>query len=225
MLPILSAVVFVSAASAYSFMRDEAGNALSWAEPDAFLYLNPSNDQGIPEDEVQDAFIAAVAAWNGSGADIRLHDEGNHDLAESAVDQVNLIWFDSAWPQDPTLVAKASVYAQNATIVAADIALNTADFSFTTGEDADRMDLQSVLTHELGHLLGLDHSEDAEATMFATTELGETSKRSLRPDDQNGLQKLYPEPGTVACNSGAVGSRGLAGVLLGLLALVSRRKR
>jgi MYXO-CTERM domain-containing protein len=54
-------------------------------------------------------------------------------------------------------------------------------------------DLESTLTHELGHLLGLGHSTEPDATMFATGTECETLKRDLSPDDEAGLDHLYRE--------------------------------
>jgi hypothetical protein len=64
------------------------------------------------------------------------------------------------------------------------------------------VDLESVLTHELGHVLGLHHSEDPLATM-APTYKGDGGQRSLAVDDKLGLCTLYPRPNPAdECSSG-----------------------
>ena len=91
----------------------------------------------------------------------------------------------------------------------ADVEINDTSFTFTTcnPDDVDcivEFDLQNTLTHELGHVVGLDHppndEPDAfEATMFASASRGDTEKRDLAVDDANGLCAIYPaadpEPG------------------------------
>ncbi|XP_015168802.1 metalloendoproteinase 3-MMP-like [Solanum tuberosum] len=52
------------------------------------------------------------------------------------------------------------------------------------------VDLESVAVHEIGHLLGLDHSSEKEAIMFPTIEDG-TRKVELSRDDIEGVQMLY----------------------------------
>ncbi|KAH0672151.1 hypothetical protein KY290_024392 [Solanum tuberosum] len=52
------------------------------------------------------------------------------------------------------------------------------------------VDLESVAVHEIGHLLGLDHSSEKEAIMFPTLEDG-TRKVELSRDDIKGVQMLY----------------------------------
>jgi hypothetical protein len=56
-------------------------------------------------------------------------------------------------------------------------------------------DLQNVLTHELGHLLGLGEDyEDEYATMYAFSQPGEIIKRDLETVDVDSVVQLYIEP-------------------------------
>ncbi|MBI5433635.1 MAG: matrixin family metalloprotease [Planctomycetes bacterium] len=52
-------------------------------------------------------------------------------------------------------------------------------------------DLQGVATHELGHALGLNHSADSNATMYAVVTAGALHWRSLESDDAAGVQAIY----------------------------------
>jgi hypothetical protein len=63
------------------------------------------------------------------------------------------------------------------------------------------VDLQSVVTHELGHFFGLGHSNSPDSAMYAEASLGETSKRFLKSDDIAGFCAVYP-PGSLpkACD-------------------------
>ncbi len=55
------------------------------------------------------------------------------------------------------------------------------------------IDLANTLTHEFGHVMGMDHSLDNQSTMFYRAPAGETSKRTLEADDTNGLCGLYSQ--------------------------------
>ncbi|KAG6751697.1 hypothetical protein POTOM_043896 [Populus tomentosa] len=59
-----------------------------------------------------------------------------------------------------------------------------------TNGSADEVDLESVAVHEIGHLLGLDHSMDQNSIMFAEIPQG-TIKRELGQDDIAGIRALY----------------------------------
>jgi hypothetical protein len=53
---------------------------------------------------------------------------------------------------------------------------------------------QQVLLHEAGHSLGLGHSADSTAVMFATVQFSQCSAaaRPLQPDDVSGIRFVYP---------------------------------
>ena len=80
----------------------------------------------------------------------------------------------------------------------ADIEMNDVSFNFSGCDLAEAncvvaFDLQNTLTHELGHLIGLDHPIGVgDATMSASAAIGELEKRDLAPDDKAGVCTLYP---------------------------------
>ncbi len=72
-----------------------------------------------------------------------------------------------------------------------DIAINAYSRWSTTG-DRNAMDLQAVTTHEVGHLLGIQHTPVGAATMYFATGAGDTSQRTLHVDDERAACFLYP---------------------------------
>lgn len=79
----------------------------------------------------------------------------------------------------------------------ADIHVNGHDHRFSADGRPGAIDLRAVLTHEIGHVLGLGHSSDRTATMFATS--SGLRWRSLEKDDQDGVCALYPGVGSALC--------------------------
>ena len=65
-------------------------------------------------------------------------------------------------------------------------------------------DLQTVFAHELGHVLGLAHSEERAATMYATYNPGTTGQGELEADDRAGLCAIYLPDGTRAGAGGSI---------------------
>jgi hypothetical protein len=78
---------------------------------------------------------------------------------------------------------------------------------WATDGNANSVDFQGVATHEMGHVVGIDHTNAPASsclTMYKFSSLGETQKRTLGLGDKLGMDKLYgggditPGPG---CNN------------------------
>jgi hypothetical protein len=192
----------------------------------------------------------SIATWNNGIAScsyLQIINQGTKAM-EVGRDRINLIKFrDVSWcrpatKDDPahchpdsaagittaTYVDDASSERDGA-IVDADIELNGVDFAIsvngqTAGTASCNAELQNTLTHELGHLLGLEHTclaagdpprvddqgnpvplcsmataAQQNATMFNFQECGENKKETLEPDDIAGACGIYPtarDPGT-----------------------------
>ncbi|HSQ65751.1 MAG TPA: matrixin family metalloprotease [Polyangiaceae bacterium] len=112
-------------------------------------------------------------------------------------DGVSGVYFeDTAWPSTlPAGVIATTVVHVDAQghIYDADVYVDGADNVFSL-DGVSGVDFRSILTHELGHALGLGHSSDPRATMYASYPPG-ISWRSLEQDDRDGVCALYPGTG------------------------------
>jgi hypothetical protein len=249
--------------------------------------------------QIMHAAMAAASAWGSaqlSATDpvctyIKINVTEVDDVAPKvALDYTNSLVFERVWcnpnkdgvctyPDQALAITSVFVNKQNGRILDGDIEVNAKSFVWvdldldpTATKDQD---LQNALTHEMGHLIGLDHTcfnpgldsngkalvrpndnlgnpvPDCDAaplvvqqtTMFASANSGDVSKRTLKPDDIQGVCDIYPaamdpmicpvkdEPPpktgcTLAASSGGAGSLALAVVgLLGALGLSARRRR
>lgn len=82
------------------------------------------------------------------------------------------------------------------TIIEADVVINPSA-QFSTDGTAGTYDLEATLTHEIGHVLGLEHSDEASAAMQPRQgtnglyEQAALSPRTLSDDDRAGARALY----------------------------------
>ena len=100
----------------------------------------------------------------------------------------------ATWPYGGTIFALTVVTFDQCTgeIVDADIELDDVGHQFCDGScGPGAQDLSNTLTHEIGHLLGLDHSLASEATMDSSGPSGQTKKATLPGDDRQGVCAAY----------------------------------
>jgi hypothetical protein len=96
---------------------------------------------------------------------------------------------------DALAVTVATFRIKTGKILDADILIN-ANYKFAWlpehGGATDTFDLLSVMTHEMGHVLGLgDAYDQPPATMWPQVTPGDTFQRDLDADDEAGAQQAY----------------------------------
>ena len=224
----------------------KAGHYLFWESGCIFVSLDSGGTKAVPFDMVQTVVDASIATWNDDtmSCSYMVVMEDPPAPHEVGKDGVNIIKFrDQSWcrpavDDDPmrcysdsaagittaVFVDDASS-ARDGAIVDADIEINNVDFAVAiSGQSTNTIpcqaELQNTLTHELGHLHGLEHTcrvtpsdpprvDDMgnpvpscsdpslpasviDATMYPFQDCGETKKETLSDDDTNGICTIYP---------------------------------
>lgn len=122
--------------------------------------------------------------------------------AKNAVNENIVVFRDDSWPYNdagnPLALTTVTFNAETGEILDADIEVNSADKGVTAQEPlpATGYDLQSIITHEVGHFFGLAHSHVSGATMEPRYDRGQTGLRTLENDDQKGICTIYPSTDT-----------------------------
>lgn len=182
------------------------GQPLAWPGLCTGFSLQKEGTAYLSLADVRKVFRASFATWSelacaggpSSIAFSELDDAACH-AAEFNPDGANanvILFQDAKWEfkgVNDTL-AKTTVSFDETTgvILDADIEINTAYNHFTIGDGQIAYDLQSIVTHEIGHFIGLDHSLLPDATMNAGYDPGDTSLRTLAPDDVSAVCAVYP---------------------------------
>lgn len=178
------------------------GPPLFWTSPSNIgIVIQSDGSDDIADGSHETALRMAIQDWNDvNGSTVALvedttpSEQARTDWASSSI---HLVLFDednsSGFFSGSGTVAITPVwFFLNGQITDADILFNGEDFMFTTSGEAGRFDVQDVGAHELGHLLGLDHSGWAGATMYPYVDSTVILHRSLSEDDVRGMRDAYP---------------------------------
>lgn len=190
------------------------GAPLYWPGLCVSFSLDSQGSEHMDFAEFERIAVASVAAWSdvecegGGFTTISFVRKDDTECHKAEYNQgganANIVLFqDHKWAYtgiDNTLAKTTVTYdTETGEILDADIELNHAYNEFTTGDEYVAYDLQSILTHEFGHFLGLDHTDDLSATMNPGYQEGTTELRSIAPDDEAALCAVYPPNRDVTC--------------------------
>jgi hypothetical protein len=182
----------------YSYIAQGA----KWRSAEPFL-VNPACNDAIPSALVMNAVAAGMNEWETPGSatfDIFGETLVNESAtySDGAFRGFNTISFGSYG--DPDVIGITTVWGyfggrpSQREIIEAHILLNDAFMWGDASDISSLMDVQNILTHELGHCAGMgDVYEPAagEETMYGYSAEGEVKKRDLYKGDTTGVTSLY----------------------------------
>jgi hypothetical protein len=117
-----------------------------------------------------DAIRSAFGQWTGAGVPVRFDFAGDSTNAEVTVKWRIQFEIERTGQTDVT-------WDENGIIQSAVVTLATFD---PKGRPMEPDDIRVVATHEVGHLLGLDHSKDSTDMMYPTAKVRDLSDRDVR---------------------------------------------
>lgn len=181
-----------------------------WPAGPVRYFVSERDIAGVSAGDLRAVVGRAAATWRAvPGTTLTFEDQGFTVAAPNALDGRNTVGFLDRPDLDRVLGATSLLLdASTGALVEADIFLNTRfPWSVSASGEAGRVDVESVVLHELGHLLGLGHSALGEterqasggrrvlgsgAVMFPIAlTAGAVADRALQPDDVAALIDLY----------------------------------
>lgn len=173
-----------------NFVQNSYGQRVSWNnELPVSLYIHESFPM-----EYQNALVGAIEQWERS-LGRRLFVISGIIRGENVPrrDGISAVYWMSDWEENKTNEqARTTIYWDGSQIREADIRVNTRDFRYTVARtpDIQSVDLESLLVHELGHALGLQHN-DAQGSVMAVNLGNGVDRRLPQPVDVESMKCEY----------------------------------
>lgn len=173
------------------FVQNVYGQRISWKETVPVpLYVHAS----FPREFIP-ALQSAMNVWEAS-AGRRLFSIVDTNFRVNGAPQkdgYSVVYWLRTWDADrPSEQARTSIYWVGDQIREADLKVNALNFSFysSSTQGAGGVHLESLLVHELGHVLGLKHN-DGGTSVMATYLALHTIRKDLSSEDQGALSCEY----------------------------------
>lgn len=179
------------------FVQNVYGERISWkGQIPVVLQLHES----YPDEHIG-ALRAAIETWNRTGGRtlFQLEERDRAGGTAAVRDRRNVISFSSTWEPDRlSEQARTSVHWVGDQIQEADIKVNAASkpnkepvfVFYWDNPTSPAVNLEALLLHELGHVLGLKH-KDKDQSVMATYLASNDDRTQLAETDQRSLQCEY----------------------------------
>jgi len=182
---------------AFEVSRTATGTIIKWPAAKTSYLINTAGGPG----NSLTAILAAMQTWTDvSGSSFVFSYSQPTSIQSTQRDQNNVIFFQPLGRNGTLAQNTFWYYVSTGEMVESDIDINTS-YSWQTDGSQSALDVQNILTHELGHTLGLSDlygDADKEKTMYGYATEGETKKRTLHQDDIDGIRYLYPGAGNLS---------------------------
>lgn len=169
------------------------GKNIHWDTNQVTWNFQADGSADITDGSLEAAMEHAFESWaDVDGTALQLQ-RGADTTSHSVSGSSHMVMFDetnqSGWfPVGSGMVAVTPITyrTSDGKILDADILFNARDYTFSTDGSPGTFDVQDVLTHEVGHFIGLDHSPLHGSTMWPYVQAGQWLHRSLSHDDEVG---------------------------------------
>jgi len=172
------------------FVQNVYGERISWKDNSAIpLYVHESFPAALLP-----GLQKAMSRWDQVlGRTVFRIMQTGYQSPGPIQDGMNVIYWMKAWEASKTTEqARTSVYWVGDQIKEADIRINNKNFTFYLDQATKATDvhLESLLIHELGHVLGLKHRDEAGSVM-ATYLASQTLRVTISSKDLQDLRCEY----------------------------------
>ena len=181
--------IFLNNSHSYVYQKSTYGDNAKWVgKNNLSLYIDTTNSSGVSDFIISSALGQAVSTWSQSNAPtLNLFsgvstENGRNDIVFSNSS--------SFFSGGSVLAVTQTIYNEvSGEILEGNIYIRDSISTGSFATDQALIDyLGSIITHEMGHFLGLDHSQVLYSSMFYSVTNGQ---QTIHTDDESGANHLY----------------------------------
>jgi hypothetical protein len=194
------------------------GRPLHWANSclTYSVQVDGSPKSKLDADQVQAFVEQAFSAWKSARCadggsprfEVQFQSFVSCDRQEAVCDDTNknanvVMFHDSGWLEGSSRIGVTTPTGgtQSGLVVDADIEINSQNFSFASDPSGMMStSLLYVLTHEIGHFLGIAHTPVSGAVMYEGLQSVPFSRNLISPDDAAAICAAYPPGPQLHCS-------------------------
>lgn len=179
---VLLLVLLCSSVWAHQTSLTSGGSELYWANPSVPLMIR-TNTSDMDSTSARNIILNSMAQWNASSV----------AKVNAASSSNNEIKFQSNYPYGSGVIGLTELSYNNSGAIQRAVIILNDDFDFQTNPGFNfgrQIYLGDVVTHEIGHLFGLSHSEVLNSTMFYSSFSGQST---VALDDKSGIRQKYDQ--------------------------------
>lgn len=216
-------IIFISffliqSINAFVHQKTLAGDKFTWPNTSTInLYVNGANSSGISSSSIASRTSESASRWNNSGGpalSVSLVTTGPASGRSDIYFSTDPLFFSSS----SILAVTESIYNESdGTIIESDIIIK--DSVLFSNSQTSSPFIGDILSHEIGHLIGLDHATLPFSTMFYKLTRGQATPSF---DDHLGKSMLYNSLSNSGSITGKIaGGEGVVGVFAADVNLIS----
>ncbi len=220
----LSFIFCISNSLALVRTKTQTGLDISWGSTSVIPIDIVTNSKTFNETQIQTIINESIQEWNNESNTQVVPSYVSSSSADTRLEFISSS--NASFGSGVVAVTSVNFSNLNGKIRSAKISINEYDYNFTSNKSTNPqlapydIYLGDAVTHELGHLLGLGHSEVVGSTMNYSSAM---NQYDLHEDDKSSIRAMYPSSTQASIYGRIIGGSNITPIFGAYVSLISSK--